>query len=96
MGPTGGFLMGYLASAFVVGHLADQGYNKTFLQGLTLMVLGNVVLYFFGATYLSYLLGFEKMAAICANFIPAVFVKIGFGAAVIALSQNKIREFFKV
>lgn len=46
-GPTGGFLIGFLASAFIVGWLTER-YPATFARTAAFMVLGMVVVYGLG------------------------------------------------
>ena len=91
-GPTAGFLTGYLVAAFLVGMLADRGWGKTLIQSTLMMFTGMLCIHFFGATWLSYLFGFEKALTIEAQYLIGDFVvKLGFGAAIIPLFQSKIR-----
>jgi biotin transport system substrate-specific component len=54
---TGGYLVGMLVAAAVVGWLADRGWDRKPWRSLPTMILGNVVIYAFGATWLAHALG---------------------------------------
>jgi biotin transport system substrate-specific component len=54
---TGGYLVGMLVAAAVVGWLADRGWDRKPWRSLPTMVLGNVVIYAVGATWLAHALG---------------------------------------
>ena len=60
-GPTGGYLFGFLVSAFVLGALAERGWGKTWQTTAAAMVIGNLVIYTFGVMWLSNIVGsFDK------------------------------------
>ncbi|MGH2581596.1 MAG: biotin transporter BioY [Anaerolineales bacterium] len=52
-GPTGGYLFGFVAAAWLVGWLAERGFDRSLLKTLAAMTLGNAVIYFFGVLWLS-------------------------------------------
>ena len=54
---TGGYLVGMLVAAAVVGWLADRGWDRKPWRSLPTMVLGNVLIYVVGATWLAHALG---------------------------------------
>ena len=56
-GPTGGYLVGFVAAAWLVGWLAEQGWDRNLMKTLAAMVLGNVVIYLFGVFWLSRIVG---------------------------------------
>lgn len=58
MGPTGGYLIGFVAAAFVVGFLAERGWDRRFWSMALAMLIGNIVIYAFGLPWL-------------ANFVPS-------------------------
>ena len=67
-GPTGGYLVGFLIAAYVVGWLAEQGWDRRALTVISAMVIGNLIIYACGVTWLSKFLGFS--GAIDAGLTP--------------------------
>lgn len=56
-GPTGGYLAGFVAAAGLVGWLAERGWDRSLFKALAAMVIGNLVIYLFGVSWLSTLVG---------------------------------------
>ena len=52
-GPTGGYLIGFVAAAYVVGTLAERGWDRRAGTTVLAMVLGNLVLYAGGLLWLA-------------------------------------------
>jgi biotin transport system substrate-specific component len=57
LGPTGGYLIGFVFAAGLVGFLAERGWDRQVWTTLVAMVLGNLVIYAFGVGWLSTFLG---------------------------------------
>ena len=53
---TGGYLVGMLVAATLVGWLADRGWDRKAMRSLPAMILGNVVIYAFGFFWLKHAL----------------------------------------
>jgi biotin transport system substrate-specific component len=66
-GPTFGYLLGMVAAAALVGVLARRGGDRTPLRTIPTMVLGNLVIYGFGVSWL----------AASLNLMPAEAVELG-------------------
>jgi len=49
MGATGGYLIGFLAAAALLGWLADQKVERQVGSAIAAMAMGNLLIYFFGA-----------------------------------------------
>ena len=54
MGPTLGYLVGMLASSFVVGYLADRGWSQKFSTALLASYIGSIFVFSFGVWGLSF------------------------------------------
>jgi biotin transport system substrate-specific component len=52
-GPTGGYLIGFVAAAFVVGFLAERGWDRRFWTTALAMLCGSAVIYLFGLPWLA-------------------------------------------
>ncbi len=60
MGPTGGYLLGFLVAAVFCGMLAQKGWDRRFSTMALGMVLGNLIIYAFGLAWLGSLIGWDK------------------------------------
>jgi biotin transport system substrate-specific component len=81
-GPTGGYLAGFVVSAFVLGHLARRGWDRTLLSGLAAFVIGDTVLFACGMAWLAILAGVETaLTAGLLPFLPGEALKIALATA---------------
>lgn len=84
MGPTAGYLVGFLAAAAVIGWLADRGWDQTWGRTALAMALGHAVIFAFGVAWLAGLVGLEKAVAVgLTPFIAATILKTGLGLALV-------------
>ncbi|MHC4423802.1 MAG: biotin transporter BioY [Planctomycetota bacterium] len=60
-GFTGGYLVGFIAAAYLVGFLAQKGWDKRVSTTVLAMVLGNIVIYAFGLLWLLFLPGIDNV-----------------------------------
>ncbi len=60
VGPTGGYLAGFVAAAYVTGLLAERGWDRQVGTTLLAMLFGNVTLYAFGLPWLALSVGIER------------------------------------
>ena len=59
LGPTGGFLFGFLFASIIIGELADRGWGKFLVKSIVAMLIGLIVIYVCGIIQLSLLKGFD-------------------------------------
>jgi biotin transport system substrate-specific component len=91
MGPTGGYLVGFLLAAAVVGWLAERGWDRTLSLAVVAMVIGTILLFVPGILWLAALIGFSKaVAAGVTPFLLASVVKLALAAAVMPLAWRAI------
>jgi len=77
MGPTGGYLAGFVVAAFVTGLLAERGWDRHFVTTVLAMVLGNIVIYAFGLPWLAHFVGGAAVFALgLLPFLPGDIIKI--------------------
>lgn len=60
LGTTGGYLLGFVVSAFVVGHLAYRRWDRSLLTMIAAMVIGNLIIYTLGLVWLGTVVGWDK------------------------------------
>jgi biotin transport system substrate-specific component len=82
LGPTGGYLVGFVAAAYLVGMLAERGWDRRISTTAAAMALGNLVIYAVGALWLAPFVGGidQALAMGVAPFIPGDLLKIGAAA----------------
>ncbi len=91
-GPSGGYLVGFIFAAMLVGYLAQSGASKNVFKMFAAMVLGTAVIYLLGVGWLANLIGLEKAitfgllpflygdllkAALAAGIFPAIWSLVG-------------------
>jgi biotin transport system substrate-specific component len=60
LGPTGGYLVGFVVAAAVTGWLAERGFDRTFTRAALAMAIGHVIVFAFGFAWLATLIGTNK------------------------------------
>jgi len=60
LGPTGGYLIGFIPAAYVTGFLAQRGWDRRISSTVLAMIFGNIIIYTFGLLWLSRLMGISK------------------------------------
>lgn len=60
MGPTGGYLLGFLLAATLCGWLAERGWDRNVATTALAMLLGNIVIYVPGLLWLGAVVGWDK------------------------------------
>lgn len=60
IGPTGGYLLGYILSASAVGLLADRGWSRHWAKAIIAGLIGLVLIYMPGVVWLGTVIGWDK------------------------------------
>jgi len=83
-GPTLGYLVGFIAAAYIVGWLAERGLERSVRTSIVPFLVGTLVIYIFGASWMSILFGIEKALALgVAPFIVGDLIKMVLAAFVL-------------
>ena len=86
MWPSYGYILGFVAAAFVVGLLAERGWDRSPLRMFAAMLVGNVVLYIPGLIWLAAWVGADKTLEygltpfILGDLLKAAVAALGFPA----------------
>jgi len=84
IGPTGGYLMGFVAVAYVVGKLAEMGWDRRVSTTILAMLAGEFVLYTFGVCWLAVMTNIRTALVIgLYPFIVGDILKTALAAAVL-------------
>lgn len=94
LGPTGGYLIGFIVSALVVGTIVR--YKESFGWVLISMVVGTGIIYLFGALQLGlFLNNFKNVIALgVLPFIPGDVLKLFIGAIIYYKFKSRVAEIF--
>lgn len=80
LGPTGGYLVGFVAAAALLGVLADRGWDRTYVRAAVAMLAATLVIYLFGVGWLTVALGGNVSTALAVGLAPFVagdLIKLG-------------------
>jgi biotin transport system substrate-specific component len=61
MGPTGGYLIGFVLAAALVGWFAERGFDRRVLTMFAVMMAGAAILYVPGLLWLAKFTGYDKV-----------------------------------
>lgn len=61
LGPTGGYLVGFVFAVYIVGLLAERGWDRRIGKTIIAMVFGNITIYTFGLLWLCCLVYMDKL-----------------------------------
>jgi biotin transport system substrate-specific component len=91
VGPTGGFLIGFVLVAWLMGWLAERGWDRRPVLSVAALVIGTVLLFVPGVAWLATLIGWEKaIAAGLTPFLVGSVVKLALAAAVLPLAWRAV------
>lgn len=92
LGPTGGYLIGFIFMSLIAGFFIDRFFNKWYLC-IFGMILGTIVCYIFGTAWLAYQANISINAALAAGvlpFIPGDLAKIVISAFIGPKIRNRL------
>lgn len=93
-GPTGGYLIGFIAGAYVIGKLSQAKKKPGLIWNLFSMVAGLIVIYAFGVIQLSFVAKFSINKSISVGVLPFLIgdaLKIIVAALITLKIRDKIR-----
>jgi biotin transport system substrate-specific component len=85
LGATGGYLVGFLLAAALVGRLAELGWDRRYAGALAAMLIGNALIYVVGLPWLAAATGLSATGAVregLAPFLVGDLLKFALVAAV--------------
>jgi biotin transport system substrate-specific component len=88
LGPTGGYLVGFVGAALLTGLLAERGFDRTFLGSAVAMLAGHVLIFLPGLFWLCLSMNMDIVVGWnvgIAPFLPGMVAKIALGTAVMPL-----------
>lgn len=93
LGPTGGYLVGFVLAAGVVGWLAERGWDRSVPLTFAAMAVGHAVLFAAGFAWLATLIGPDKAWTLgVVPFALATLLKTALGAVLVPALWNLVRR----
>jgi biotin transport system substrate-specific component len=87
LGPTGGYIIGFLAAAFIVGVLTERIRDKNIIKIFFAILTGLAIIYIFGILWLCVVLKGASFLTVLKvglfPFIPGEVIKITFALALL-------------
>ncbi len=96
LGPTGGYLLGFVVAAALTGYLAEKRWDRRLSSAVAAMLTGNVVVYAFGLPWLAAELdlGFkETLEAGLYPFVVGDVLKLYLAGALLPLAWRAVERF---
>lgn len=95
-GPTAGYLVGFIAAAYIAGLLAEKGFDRKWHTTIAAFLAGQMVIYFFGVLRLTSFVGLEQALKIGVfPFLIGDAIKAGIAAALLPSAWLMIDQFKK-
>ncbi|MEP7034193.1 MAG: biotin transporter BioY [Dermatophilaceae bacterium] len=94
-GATGGYLLGFVLAAFIVGRLAKSGWSRTPVRVLASYAVGSVVIYACGVVVLALVTGQGMSWAFQKGVVPFLFgdvLKALLAAGLLPLAWVAVRK----
>jgi biotin transport system substrate-specific component len=84
-GTTGGYLIGFIVAAAIVGRLAELGWDRKVVGSVGAMLIANLAIYVVGVPWLASVTGHDLAWGISEGFVPFIagdVLKLALAAAV--------------
>lgn len=94
-GATGGYVVGFIPAAFLIGLAARQGMDRNPLKAVPLFIAGQAVIFAVGVPWLAVSADMSATQALDAGFYPFILgglVKAGVAAAVLGAAWKATRR----
>jgi biotin transport system substrate-specific component len=96
-GPTGGYLVGFIVAALLVGWLAERPHwDRRFSSSVAAMLTGSVVIYAFGLPWLQHTIHTDLEGTLEAGLYPFIIgdlLKLYLAAALLPAAWAAVRRF---
>ncbi|MCC6832964.1 MAG: biotin transporter BioY [Thermoleophilia bacterium] len=100
-GATGGYLLGFIVAALVIGFLAERRWDQNFSSSVSAMLTGNVIIFAVGLSWLAWWLGdnglpnglSDVLEAGLYPFVPGEVLKLYLAGALLPLAWKAVERF---
>ncbi len=99
-GPTGGYIVGFIAAAALTGWIAQRAWDRHWIKATLAFLAGSVVTFMFGLPWLWYALGTYGLpndihSVLIAGFYPFIVggvIKAILAASIISVAWSAVRR----
>jgi biotin transport system substrate-specific component len=91
LGPTGGYLVGFVVAAYIIGRLAERGWDRHVLSTSVAMFIGNATIYAVGLTWLSIYVGKQSIFLGLLPFVVGDVVKLVLAATALPFGWKLLK-----
>jgi biotin transport system substrate-specific component len=92
LGATGGYLLGFVAAAYIVGWLCERGLERRFRTALVPFLAGTAVIYLCGASWLAAFVGLQKALALgVLPFLAGDSIKLALAALLLPAGWKLVK-----
>ncbi|MBF0546811.1 MAG: biotin transporter BioY [Candidatus Riflebacteria bacterium] len=96
LGPTGGYIIGFIPAAFFCGYLIEHGFRGSFTKLFFAMLAANTLIYLFGIPQLAIFVGWKTaFQAGFLPFIPGDILKAVLAVFLLPISNFLILKIFR-
>jgi biotin transport system substrate-specific component len=96
LGPTAGYLVGFLGAAFIVGTLSERGWDRRPWSTAAAMTLGNLAIYIVGAAWLSAFVSWESVFRVgVLPFLAGDAIKIALATLLLPVGWKLVGRFLR-
>ena len=89
IGPTGGYLLGFIPAAFVMGYLGDKGWYNSVITAISALLIGHAIVFAFGLLWLTNFAGWSNILAVgLLPFLPGAAIKTLIAFALIPIMKQ--------
>lgn len=95
LGATGGYVVGFIPAAYLIGLAARRGADRTLLKSIPLFIAGQAVIFAVGVPWLAVSTGMSAGQALDAGFYPFILggiVKAAVAAGVLGTAWAVVRR----
>jgi biotin transport system substrate-specific component len=95
LGASGGYLLGFVAAALVVGYLAERGWDRSLGSSIGAMLIGEVMVYAFGLPWLAASLHISANTAYTYGLYPFIIgdlIKLGLAAGLLPAAWKLVNR----
>ena len=89
IGPTGGYLLGFIPAAYVMGWMGDKGWYKHAISAISALLIGHAIVFALGLAWLTHFTGSNAVLATgLIPFLPGAVIKTIIAFAMIPIIRR--------